>query len=547
MSLIILPVAAPLLVSPALFWKKGRRYCLVTLIAGMVLLAVNLASGPEWRSASYLTSLEEIGLAPLYFTVHPYGKIAAFGFLLVGPMALLYGLAALKPSEQAVSLWALAAALGIVLAGNFLTLYFFWEMLTLSAAGLILLKRDQKALQMGFRFMVFQLAGGLSLLMGILQHYSASGSLALCAPAAGLPLFILGIGIKTAFIPLHLWLPWGYPAASFSSSVLLSALSTKIGVYAVARILPAHNAVALMGAVMAVYGVFCAIRQTELRRLLSYHIISQVGYMVAGVGLGAALSVDGGMLHLVNHMIYKALLFMCAGALIYAAGTEDLHALRGRGEAGEKPVWRALPVAALGALAGALAIAGMPPFNGYASKYLLKYAVSGIEPVAWMLLLAGVGTALSFSKFVYFGFIRSRARIRRKLPGGMAAAIIVLAAATLLLGIRPSLLGPLLPYGSSLAVYSPRGIAAALQPIAIGIALFALAARLLDPSREHKKTAFPAPAWLHLPPGGAALKGGLKTAMARLEEASKLQVQLIFAFVLTLSLTYLFMSLRILK
>ena len=338
---------------------------------------------------------------------------------------------------------------------------------------------------MAYRMLFFSLMSGFSLLVGIVLQYNATGTFELMYPEAGLFFFILGIGIKTAFLPLHFWVPWGYPAASFPCSALLAALCTKVGVYAVARVLPPSDFINTMGACMAIFAVIMALLQSDLRRLLSYHIISQVGYMVAAVGLGAAISVDGGLLHLVNHMIYKALLFMSAGALIFAVGTEDLHELHNPAEkpktaAGKAALWKAMPIAFIGALVGALAISGTPLFNGYVSKYLIKSAMHGTNPAEWLLMVASVGTALSFSKFVYFGFIKGRGKVQRKLPFSMQAAIVALSASCIITGIWPQLLAPVLPHGTSLEVYSAEGIKTALLLVALGIVVFILSARALE-------------------------------------------------------------------
>lgn len=544
MNLLILPVALLPALSPWLFLKKARRYLVLVAVIFMALTALYILLMTEQMDITLPNFFEDIWLAPLYFTLHPYGKIAAFGFLFVGAAAMLYGLNIMRPAEQAAGFIALSAALGVVFTGNFLVFYFFWELLTVSAAALILLKGSPESLKMGFRFLFIQLTGGLFLLAGILLHFTETGSLALAAPAAGLPLFVVGIGVKTAFIPLHFWLPWGYPAASFPVSVLLSALSTKVGVYAVARFLPAHEAIAFMGASMALFGVIFAVLQTDLRRLLSFHIISQVGYMVAGAGLGLAASVDGALLHLVNHMIYKALLFMSAGALIYVAGSENLHKLQGGRTSTESSIWKAAPVAVIGALAGALAITGVPPFNGYVSKYLLKYAVSGSGPLQWMLLLAGVGTALSFSKFVYFGFFRSRSEIKNRMTASMSAAIVILAAATVILGVQPSILAAVVPNGSSLAVYSISGVFSALVPVAAGIALFIPASRLLDPSK-HRMEAGTGLNYTFF--AQQKIAGIFKNTVWRAENISRAQNQFIFISMLTLSMCFVFFFLRYFK
>ncbi|HHT47175.1 MAG TPA: hypothetical protein GX004_07820 [Firmicutes bacterium] len=488
MSILLLSIFAPVIVFPAIIFlsKKWRRALMLAYIAGLLFLAFFLLSGVELGSYTLLSDSafqQETNLTLFSFSEHPYSKIAGFGFLFVGAIGLLYGLDVSKPSEQAVSLGAIASAIGVCFADNFLTFLFFWETLTLTTAALVFLRKTPHAVRMAYRMLFFSLASGFSLLVGIVLQYNATGTFELMYPEAGLFFFILGIGIKTAFLPLHFWVPWGYPSANFPCSVLLAALCTKVGVYAVARVLPASPFINIMGACMAIFAVTMALLQSDLRRLLSYHIISQVGYMVAAVGLGMSLSVDGGLLHLVNHMIYKALLFMSAGALIYTVGTENLHELHQhppKEEKGSSALWRALPVAFIGALVGALAISGTPPFNGYVSKYLIKHAVHGINPAEALLMIASVGTALSFSKFVYFGFIKARAVVQRKLTFSMQAAIVVLSATCLITGIWPQILSPVLPHNSSLDVYSADGVQTALLLVVLGIVVFVLLARVLE-------------------------------------------------------------------
>jgi len=484
-NFLLIPVVAPVIITPLLFIVSNRWRRFLTFLYSLSLFAVAIyiLTGAGSLNETLLGSdfLAQTGLSLLTFKLHPYGKIAAFGFTLVGSFGLLYGLKLSTTGEQAVSIWAIASAIGVSYAGNFLTFLLFWELLSLAAAALVYLKKTAKSIKMATRLLVFQLVGGFALTVGIVLQFCATGSLDLAIPEAGLPFFIIGIGIKTAFIPLHLWVPWGYPAASFPSSVLLAALCTKVGVYGVARILPASEAIALMGACMALVGVSIALIQGELRRLLSYHIISQVGYMVAGVGLGLASSVDGGLLHLVNHMIYKALLFMSAGAVIMATGTEKIHELHHPASEDEgPPLWRVIPIAAIGAIVGALSIAGMPPFNGYVSKYLLKNGTHDFPLIYWVLQVASVGTALSFAKFVYFAFIKGRLKIKQQLNISMQVAILGLAACCVLFGVFPGLLKPILPFQTDLHVYSVSGVLMASGLVGGGILLFALFSRQLE-------------------------------------------------------------------
>lgn len=472
---IIAGIAVPILMIPGvLFGPRLLRYMLMLAAFGTLLfLAYYNLSGVQLGTTVVFDAI----LAPISFTEHPYSRIAVFGFTLVGSFGLLYGLKLSSPGEQAAALVALASAVGIVFSDNYITLFIFWEMLTLSTGGLIVLKRTPESLMAGLYFLSFHLAGGLVVLLGILQHYAAAGSFLLIEPQAGMLFFMIGFGFKAAFLPLHLWVTRGYPSANFPSSVLLAGLTTKIGVYAIARILPPNEVIMLMGASMAIVGVTCALLQHNMRRLLSYHIISQVGYMVAGVGLASHYGVDGSLLHVVNHMLYKALLFMSVGAVLHATGTEDLHDLLHEDseekEKLKKNIWKAMPLVTFGAIVGALAISGFPLFNGYVSKYLLKKAMYGMGPAEIMLMVASIGTAASFCKLIIFGFIQGRAKILNRVPASSHLAIVGTAAFCIILGVYPQLISSLLPYGTAVDnVYSLDGIWATIRLIAAGVLLF---------------------------------------------------------------------------
>ncbi len=476
---IILPLT---LIPGVLFGPKWLRYLLILGAVGVLFYLAYFDL--TVRELGAIVLFGDAVLAPISFSTHDYSRIVVFGFTLVGSLVLLYGLQLSRPSEQAVALVALSSAIGIVFSNNFIVLFIFWEMLTLATAGLILLRKTPEAIMAGLYFLSFHLAGGLIVLLGILLHYQETGSFILTEPSAGLIFFIIGFGFKAAFLPFHLWVARGYPSANFPSSVILAGLTTKIGVYAIARILPPSEIILFMGAAMAVMGVTMAMLQHNMRRLLSYHIISQVGYMVAGVGLATQLAVDGALLHVVNHMLYKALLFMSVGAVLYATQTEDLHDLTHEDseeeEKQKKSIWKAMPLVTIGAIVGALAISGFPLFNGYVSKYLLKYAMYGMGPAEIMLMIASIGTAASFCKLIGFGFINGRARIINKPPLSSHLAIAGTAAFCIILGVYPQMISPLIPYASSVVgIYSVDGIWGALRLIIAGLLLFLNLAAIL--------------------------------------------------------------------
>jgi len=481
---VITGIALPIILVPGVvFGPRLMRYILMLGVIGALLFLAYYDLTEA--TLGYAVLFGDVVLAPVSFSEHEYSRIAVFGFTLVGAFALLYGLQLSRPSEQAAALIALASAVGIVFSDNFVTLFIFWEMLTLSTAGLILLRKTPDSLMAGLYFLSFHLAGGLIVLLGILLHYEQAQSFVLTKPEAGLAFFIVGFGFKAAFLPFHLWVARGYPSANFPSSVILAGLTTKIGVFAIARILPPSEIIMYMGAAMALAGVTMAMLQHNMRRLLSYHIISQVGYMVAGVGLATELATDGALLHVVNHMLYKALLFMSVGAVFYATNTEDLHDLTHvdseEEEQEKESIWKAMPLATIGGIVGALAISGFPLFNGYVSKYLIKYAFYDMGPAETMLMVASIGTAASFCKLIGFGFIKGRAKIHRKIPITSILAIIGTAAFCIILGVYPQMIAPIIPYASKVVgIYTFDGIWGAVRLALAGLLVFLNLAAILQ-------------------------------------------------------------------
>ena len=370
-----------------------------------------------------------MGLEGFFSGIDSLSRIFIAAYAMVGLPCMIYMLSLHKDARLAATAIAfIAAALGVVTAPDFLWFLIFWEVTVLLACRLIVHERKPESIAVAYRYFVIQVIAGTSLFFAIAIQYAATGSFAMGAvvPEA-VPFFLVAFVIKAAMIPLHIWVLLTYPCVSPAVAVILSAYCTKIGVYAFARILPGVPWIAYAGACMALFGVAMALRQKTARRLLSYHLISQVGYMIAAIGVGTELGISGGTLHMLNHVMYKSLLFMVAGAVLYRTGTEVLTRVGGVG--------KAMPLTFLAGLAGAAAISGVPPFNGYVSKTLLKAATDGDVFLKWALLLAGVGTAFSFAKFTWYLFLRkqsdapAQAEIReiREMPLGPCVAMAMLA------------------------------------------------------------------------------------------------------------------------
>jgi multicomponent Na+:H+ antiporter subunit D len=321
--------------------------------------------------------------------------------------------------------------------------------------------------------------GGCCLLTGIILHVVSQGSITVGPLQGGWAAFfiLIGFGLNTAFIPLHTWLPDAYPQGTITGSVFLSVFTTKTGVYALARCFSGTDFLAYMGAIMAVYGILFALLQNDTRKLLSYHIISQVGYMVAGIGIGSPLGVNGGIAHLTNNILYKTLLFMCMGSVIYRTGKEKLTELGG--------LARLMPITCVTCLIASLSISGAPGFNGFVSKgMVLSSVVEAHQPVLeLMLILASVGTFLSFTKLCYFTFFTKNEEIKAKeAPVNMQWAMMFTAFLCIFIGVYPKALFYILPNDPvNYHSYTPSHMVGVLQLFLLSGFVFMLAYRAFSP------------------------------------------------------------------
>ena len=413
-------------------------------------------------------------------------------FALITFLAILYAAVAASPRLHLFALLYAGSSLGAVFAGDWITLLIFWEIMAITSTFLIWQERGE-AIGAGYRYLLFHGLGGALLGVGIALLYLGGGA-PFVGPLSGIPdatyqlwasiFIVLGIGVNIGFIPLHTWLPDSYPRANFVASVFLSVYTTKAAVYLLARAQPGSEYIAFMGALMAVFGVCFAVFQNDMRRLLSYHIISQVGYMVAGVGLigwlGTAseigqLGLDGGMAHVFNHILYKALLFMAIGVIIWKTGENSLSRIGG--------LQKKMPVTAFAFWVAALSISGVPLFNGFISKGMVLLAAEHTSMVLWVLLeIASFGTFLSFLKLGYFAFLRPGDTQASDPPLLMQAGMLGAAALCIVIGVFPALLYAILPYPTSYQAFDPIHIAETLLVLGAAAAFFfSIGKRVLEP------------------------------------------------------------------
>jgi multicomponent Na+:H+ antiporter subunit D len=427
-------------VLPFLGRGKARKVYLIVL-AALGLLGVALLKPQTSWGLSVLPGLELT-----FLHADRLSLIMGYIFGIIGGAALLYSLEVTRETgEHIFGLLYLGSALGAVFAGDFFTLYIFWEIMAFSSLGLIWYSKTERATNAGMRYILFHLFGGCALLGGIIIHYMNTGSIAVgpVEPGIGYLLVLIGIGVNTAFIPLHTWLPDSYPKATIAGAVFMSVLTTKTGVYVLARTFPGVEAVAYMGGVMCLYGAAFALLQNDVRKLLSYSIVSQVGYMVAGIGIGTYVGINGGIAHVFNNILYKALLFMCMGAVIYATGKNNLTELGG--------LAKKMPITMITCVIAAFSISGVPGFNGYVSKGMVIHAaeLEGMHVLELALILGSVGTSLYLLKLMYFTFFRKNDEIEAKeAPLPMLIAMSATAFLCVALGVYPQMLYGILPYAA---------------------------------------------------------------------------------------------------
>lgn len=368
-------------------------------------------------------------------------------FALITIVGGIYALHMKELGQQTSALAYAGGALGVTFAGDFFTLIVYWEIMAVTSSYLIWARRTEDSDKAGMRYILVHALGGGLLLSGILLHLSDGGSLLLnsLAPEYTLSstLILIGVAINSAIPPLHAWLADAYPKATITGAVFMCALTTKSAVYVLIRLFPGWDILIWAGLIMAIWGTIYALLANDIREILAYSIISQIGYMVTGIGIGTEMALNGAAAHAFSHIIYKSLLFMGAGAVMYATGKNKLSELGGFA--------KKMPLVVILYIIGGLAISGAPLFNGFISKSMIISAVGNahMETATIILLLASIGTflhtGLKLPYFTWFGQAKSEFTVD-KVPVNMKIAMGIAAFFCVLFGIFPSLLYNYLPY-----------------------------------------------------------------------------------------------------
>jgi len=336
-------------------------------------------------------------------------------------------------------------AMGVVMAGDLITMFLFWEMLTIGAVLCILARGTAASGKAAYRYLMVHVAGGVVLLAGLLIHFANGGSFAfdrIHLTGLGAWLIFIGIGVNCAWPILGAWLTDTYPEASVGGVVFMATFTTKTAVYVLARCFPQENALIWIGVAMATIPIFYAVIENDLRRVLAYSLVNQVGFMVVGVGLGTPMSLNGTAAHAYCHILYKALLFMSIGSVLYRTGKSKATELGG--------LYRCMPWTCAFCCIGAASISAFPFFSGFVSKsMIMSTAAAEGQTIVWLALLfasAGVFHHAGI-KIPFFAFFSHDSGIRcKEAPLNQLLAMGIVAFLCIFVGSFPNVfLYPMLP------------------------------------------------------------------------------------------------------
>ena len=398
-------------------------------------------------------------------------RLFAFVFALMAFAGALFALRQERTTELAAAFAYAGSAIGVALAGDLISVFIFWEMMAIGST-LVIWCGGPSARGAGLRYATIHLLGGVLLMAGIAGEIAASGTTTFAKlDLSTLPrwLILAGFLINAGAPPLSAWLPDAYPEASWSGMVFLSAFTTKAAIYVLLRGFPGVELLIWVGLFMVFYGIVYAILENDMRRILAYSIVNQVGFMVAGIGIGTEMALNGTAAHAFTHIIYKALLLMSAGSVLLMTGKRKCTDLGG--------LFRTMPLTTLCGIVGALSISSFPLTSGFISKSMIaEGAAQQHLALVWFLLAAAsAGVFLHAGiKFPWFVFFQKDSGLRpAEPPLNMRLAMLLFAGLCIGLGIAPGVLYAALPYPVDYVPYTASHVVSQLQLLLFsGLAFF---------------------------------------------------------------------------
>jgi multicomponent Na+:H+ antiporter subunit D len=453
---------------------------LVAVLHGRARLAAALA-GPlaalvlAWNLEEGLRfSTQFLGMDVAPFAVDRLARLFAVIFALMAFAGALYALNQPRRAELPAAFLYAGSAIGVALAGDLVTVFVFWEVMAIGSTLVLWSAETPAAYRASLRYLMVHLAGGVLLFAGIAAQVLDTGSTAFTAMQPDTPAQWMILGaflVNAAAWPLSAWLPDAYPEASWSGMVFLSAFTTKTAVYVLLRGFPGAEILMAVGLGMVFYGIVYALLENDMRRILAYSIVNQVGFMITGIGIGSEMALNGAAAHAFTHILYKALLLMSAGSVLLMTGRRRCTDLGG--------LWRSMPLTTVCGIIGALAISSFPLTSGFVSKSMITQAAGdGHLFVVWMLLAAAsAGVFLHAGiKFPWFVFFQRDSGLRpAEPPWNMRLAMVLLSALCIGLGLWYEPLYALLPHAAGYEPYTGFHVVAQLQLLLFsGLAFFVM-------------------------------------------------------------------------
>ncbi len=447
----------------------ARQAYMLALIAVSGYLTFGIETGVH-------TTARLSGLDLILVRAEAITKPFALVFHLAAALNVVYALHETQKTTATAGLAYAGAAIAALFAGDFLTLFLYWELTAVTSVFLVLAGNRARALSAAMRYLLMQVGSGVILLAGAVMLWRDGTGLSIQAIDALTPAglcVLLAFGIKAAFPLVNGWLQDAYPEASVTGTVMLSAFTTKLAIYMLALCFAGFTPLIYIGAVMAVLPIFFAALETDLRRVLAYSLNNQLGFMVIGIGIGTQLAINGTVAHAFASTIYQGLLFMALGAVLHRTGTVKANELGG--------LWKTMPLTAIFCSVGALSIISFPLFSGFVTKSLTLGAVAK-EGYFWVwlaMVFATVGAVQHvFIKAVYLPFFGPDRKLKaQEAPLGMLIAMAAAAALCLGLGVYPEPLYALLPYAARYEVWKAGYVLGELQLLifaGLGFAILSL-------------------------------------------------------------------------
>ena len=460
MNLALIPPGLILIIGGILMLFVGRR---LREVLTVLLPIITLAQ--VWNvDTSHLATLPFLAYELIVLHVHPYTHIFATVFCLAALGGGIFALHARNYKEQSAAFVYAGSAIGVTFSGDLITFFIFWELMAIASTMVIWSADSETSRKAGIRYALMHFGGGVVLMAGIVAHVYVTNITALPSfelhmedwiwtssvfleeakvygdydrylqlESLGIWMIFIGILVNVAAPPFSAWLTDAYPESSPTGMVFLSAFTTKTAVFVLLTLFTGVEILIYIGLFMVFYGIVMAILENDMRKILAYSIINQVGFMVTGIGIGTELAQDGAAAHAFCHIIYKALLLMSAGSVLHMTGKRKCSELGG--------LYRTMPLTCICGFIGAMAISAFPLTSGFVSKSLISSAAAheGLEWIWYALAAASAGVFLHAGiKFPWFVFFQKDSGLRpAPPPQNMRVAMVVFAIMCILPGAFP--------------------------------------------------------------------------------------------------------------